>query len=42
MNKIFIVLLIPPFLFSCQKKEEDKIPLFTSDATKEKIKGNDE
>lgn len=42
MNKYSHLLLLPFLLFSCQKKDEDKIPLFTSDATKETIKGNDE
>ena len=42
MNKFFPLLLLPFLLFSCQKKEQDKIPLFTSETTKENIKGNDE
>ena len=42
MNKYFPLLLLPFLLFSCQKKDENKIPLFTSPATRENIKGNEE
>lgn len=42
MNKFLPLLLLPFLLFSCSNKEQDLIPLFTSDSTKENIKGNDE